>query len=147
MHLVSSDRTVIGWREWAALPELGVERIKVKIDTGARTSALHATSIEPYEKDGERRVRFRLQPGRKESTIMPLRDARVVDTRDVTNSGGQVEKRFVIETDIVLGEQRWSMEVTLTSRDTMKFKMLLGRTAMRGRLLVDPQRSFLTGRR
>ncbi|MEM7763929.1 MAG: RimK/LysX family protein [Pseudomonadota bacterium] len=145
--MANSDRTVIGWREWAALPALGVARIKVKIDTGARTSALHATSIEPYETDGEQRVRFRLQPGRKDTTIMPVRDARVVDTRDVTNSGGQVEQRYVIETDIVLGEQRWPIEMTLTSRDTMKFKMLLGRTAMRGRLIVDPQRSFLTGRR
>lgn len=141
-----SDRLVVGWREWVALPELGLHRLKVKVDTGARTSALHAFSIEPFQKDGEQWVRFGMHPQQNNNEIEVFCEAKVLDQRGVTDSGGNTETRFVIVTQLELGGEQWPIEITLTNRDSMKFRMLLGRTAMKHRLWVNPDASFLLGR-
>jgi len=134
----------IGWREWVSLPDLGIPRLKVKVDTGARTSALHAFSVEPYtDEEGHDRVRFGMHPVQKDQQTVVYCDAPVKDRRVVRDSGGHETERFVIETTIQLGGHEFVAEVTLTDRDNMMFRMLLGRTAMKGRFAVDPQSSYL----
>ncbi len=135
---------LIGWREWASLPELGIRRIKAKIDTGARTSALHAFSVELIEAPQKKKVGFIV---RLHSRHFPQKKikcmAELVDIREITDSGGHKEQRCVIKTPLVVGKSCWPIEITLTSRDNMRFKMLLGRTALKGRFIVDPGRSYL----
>lgn len=138
---------VLGWREWVALPELGIERIKTKVDTGARTSALHAFSLKPFELDGRQKIRFDMHPLQHNTSRVITCEADVVDVRWVTDSGGHSEQRYVIRTPIKLNNYSWSIEVTLTERDTMLFRMLLARNAIRGRFMVDPARSFLMSKR
>tara|TARA_R110002110_G_scaffold303525_1_gene517586 strand:+ start:4726 stop:5187 length:462 start_codon:yes stop_codon:yes gene_type:complete len=142
-----SDKTTLGWREWIGFPDLGIPSIKAKVDTGARTSALHAFSVEPFQRDGDLWVRFAIHPQQRDDTQVLTCEAPVMEQREVRDSGGHVELRYVIQTDLLLGNERFQAEVTLTDRDTMKFRVLLGRTAMRGRYTVDPSRSYLTGRR
>ena len=137
----------VGWREWVDLPDLALSDIKAKVDTGARTSAIHAFAIEPYREGGVLRVRFRIQPAHRDNRIEQLCHAEVLDARQVKNSGGVSEERYVIGTTLKLGDNSWPIELTLTARDNMKFRMLLGRTALNGRALVNPERSYLTGRR
>lgn len=140
--MADRERIATGWREWAAMPELGIERIKIKLDTGARTSALHAFDIEEFEQDGRRMVRFSVNPGQGSDQTQQC-VAEVIDKRQVTDSGGHREERLVIRSEFRLGAESWPIEITLTSRANMRFRMLLGRTAMRGRLLVQPDASFL----
>ena len=137
----------LGWREWVSLPELGIPGIKAKIDNGARTSALHAFEVTPFTDNGVWRVTFRIHPlqGNDERVISCTAD--VIDERTVTDSGGHKEQRLVIETPLSIGPHSWPIEVTLTARDNMLFRMLLGRTAFRGRAQVDPSRSYLVGKK
>ena len=137
----------MGWREWIALPALGLPRIKAKIDTGARTSALHAFQIESFERNDQQWVRFKIHPKQRRADPEVVCEALIKDRRVVRDSGGHAEERIVIETPIEVGGQRWPIEVTLTSRDDMLFRMLLGRTAMRDRALVNPSRSYIASRR
>ena len=135
---------VIGWREYLALPEIGVSRIKVKVDTGARTSALHAVKLKVYRaEDGRERVRFVVPAGGERKARVDV-DVPVAEWRRVRSSNGRVERRPVIVTVVELSAQRWPIELTLTRRDEMNFPMLLGRQALRAHVLVDVSRSFLT---
>jgi hypothetical protein len=136
---------LVGWREWAALPSLGLPAIKAKIDTGARTSALHAFYVDPYEARGLRRIRFGIHPLQGRTDVAVDCAADIVDYRQVTDSGGHRELRYVIEVPIALGGMTWPAEITLTNRDDMMFRLLVGRTAMAGRLMVDPRRSYVLG--
>jgi hypothetical protein len=144
---MKQNKIIIGWREWLALPDLGIKAIKAKVDTGARTSALHTFGLEPFEKDGMLRVKFGIHPLQRRKDIEVNCVADVVDRRRVTSSDGQSEERYVIRTTITLGTFSRPIELTLTNRKSMRFRMLLGRAAISGLLLVDPAKSYLTGRR
>ena len=133
---------VVGWREWVSLPALGVGAIKAKLDTGARTSALHAWGIEPHEIEGRPWVRFRTHPIQHDDMTVVLCAAPLTTRRLVMNSGGTRERRYVIATSLRLGDETWQIELTLTNRDEMGFRMLIGREAMHGRLIVDPRTSY-----
>jgi hypothetical protein len=132
---------VIGWREWVGLPALDVDRIKAKIDTGARSSALHAIHIERFTSRGAPWVRFEIHPLQRGGPTV-VAEAELLDERRVRNPGGRTEMRPVIHTPIELLGQVWDIELTLTPRWGMGFRMLLGREAVRHRFLVDPGRSF-----
>ena len=138
-------RIVVGWREWIALETLRLPAIKAKMDTGARTSALHAFYVEPVRVGGRDRVRFGIHPlqGRTDVEVHCVADT--VDYRQVTDSGGHREMRWVIAAPIRLGDLSWPVEITLTNRDDMLFRMLVGRTAMGRRVIVDPARSHVLG--
>jgi len=138
---------IIGWREWVGLPGLGITQIKAKIDTGARTSALHAFEVSPFSENGRQMVHFSIHPYQRNAKVVKQCVAEVVDQRWVTDSGGHREERYFIVTTVALGEQQWDIEMTLTNRDNMKFRMLLGRTAMEKRFMVDPGASYLVGKR
>ena len=129
------------------LPDLGIPAIKAKIDTGARTSALHAFFIEPFEENGKKKVRFKIHPLQRRTDIELTCIADVVDRRMVSDSGGHREMRYVISSRIIINSTEIDAEITLTDRDNMRFRMLLGRTALGDRFLVDPNRSFLAGPR
>ncbi len=140
---METETTIVGWREWAALPELGIEAIKVKVDTGARTSALHAFHVSTFQRDGNEWVRFHIHPLQDSDQVREC-EAPLLERRVVSDSGGHREQRPVIRTALVLGHSRWPIEITLTDRETMTFRMLLGRTAMK-HLMVHPDASFLLG--
>jgi hypothetical protein len=136
---------VIGWREWLSLPELGIRKIKAKIDTGARTSSLHAYDIQEYTVGHKTYVSFKVHPMQRETKRVISAEAELVSKRKVKDSGGKTTLRPVIITKIQLGVMAWDIELTLVNRDEMGFRMLLGREALRGHLLVNPGNSFLLG--
>lgn len=135
---------VVGWREWVALPELGLPAIKVKVDTGARSSALHAFDIERDDTAGT--VSFNVNPLQRNSVVVLRCTAPLIDIRRVTDSGGHAEERLFIRTDVEIGGMRRAIEITLTERHDMLFRMLLGRTALVPDITVSPVDSFLCGR-
>lgn len=139
-----SEPATIGWREWIGLPELGIPTIKAKIDTGARTSALHAIQLRPFEEDGVRMIEFHVpRPGAPRAERCR---AAIVDEREIKNTSGIPERRYVVATTLILGRRHWQIELSLADREKMEFDVILGRTAIRRhRILVDPGRSFLAG--
>jgi hypothetical protein len=138
-----SDLGVLGWREWIGFPDIGIDQIKAKVDTGARTSCLHAFMVEPFERDGAPWVRFDIHPSQTDNSKVIRCEAPVLDQRVVRDSGGHEELRYVIATTMTVGPHQHQVEVTLSDRDTMKFRVLLGRTAIQGLFVVDPSRSYL----
>lgn len=141
----ASRTTVVGWREWVSLPTLGITRIKAKLDTGARTSALHALSTERYTERGAPYVRLHVQPRQRDDGRVLVVETAIIDERTVSDSSGHRERRIVIASDLTLGGARWPIEVTITNRDSLRFRMLLGRSAMHGHLIIDPDRSYVLG--
>lgn len=141
-----NEYTTIGWREWVVFPDFENIKIKAKIDTGARTSAIHAEDVRVFEQDGETQVSFVLHPNQADITNAVACVAPLVERRAITDSGGKTEDRYVVCVKLQLGEHLWPVEMSLTDRDTMGFRMLLGRTAMKKRFIVRPDRSFLHGR-
>ncbi|MBD2857471.1 ATP-dependent zinc protease [Spongiibacter sp. KMU-158] len=137
---------VLGWREWLELPELGIKQIKAKIDTGARSSSLHAYDIQCETVDGQKWVNFKVHPHQHNDGDPVNCRAPVKDYRQVTDSGGHRSMRYVIETTISLGGELLTAEITLADRSDMLFRMLLGRTAMNGRYLVNPASSYCLGK-
>lgn len=138
---------IIGWREWLRLPDLGVDHIKAKVDTGARTSSLHAFGLKEFERDGVPWVRFMIHAEQKSLHPAIPAELPLLARRRVRDSGGKTELRPVVETVVELMGYRWTIELTLTRRDSMGFRMLLGRQAIRRRFVVDPGSSFYGGKR
>lgn len=138
---------LIGWREWISLPGIGVAGVKAKVDTGARSSALHTHDYDVYQdRTGQVRVRFHLHPLRHRDDIELECDAPVSRQQEVKDSGGHVELRPFILTEARLGGCQWPVEISLTNRESMRFRMLLGRVAIRGRFLIDAGSSYLLGK-
>ena len=139
------NKVIVGSEEWCTFPDLGIPTIKARVDSGAKTSALHAINISPFIKNGENWVKFDINPIQNNTRTIIHCEAPLVDKRIVKSSSGYREKRYVITSEIQVGESRWQIEVTLTNRDSMGFRMLLGREAMSGRILVDPEQKYLLG--
>ena len=146
MTKTSHSNTLTGWREWVALPDLGVDWIKAKIDTGARTSSLHAFDIQEFDREGESWVRFRVKPWQDSQEDTVVVETPVHDRRAVRSSSGHAQERLVVMLLIRLVDREVLAEVTLSNRDEMGFRMLIGREALRRGYIVDPARSFLGGR-
>jgi ribosomal protein S6--L-glutamate ligase len=138
-------KIIVGSEEWCALPQINIPAIKARVDSGAKTSALHAVNITPYKKNGNPWVSFEVHPLQNDGKTTIHCEAPVFDKRRVKSSSGQSEKRFVIKIAISIAEDTWEIEVTLTNRDSMGYRMLLGRQAMSGKMLVDPEASLLLG--
>ena len=139
------NKIILGSEEWCALPQLGIPTIKARVDSGAKTSALHAINIAPFKKDGQNWVKFDINPIQNNVKTIIHCEAPLVDKRIVKSSSGFREQRFVIQTNLEIGNGNWLIEMTLTNRDSMGFRMLLGREAMSGRVLVDPEQQYLLG--
>lgn len=140
------EKITLGWREWVALPVWGVAHLKAKLDTGARTSSLHAFGLEWFDRGGSPWVRFEIHPWQRSTADSVVAEAAVMATRDVKSSSGDVEHRPVVRTSLLLAGRAVTAEVTLTRRDEMGFRMLVGREALRHRFVVDPAVSYLGGR-
>ena len=137
---------IIGACEWIALPELGINRLRARVDTGAKSCALHASHIEPFERDGQNWVRFRVHLGYPRPREDQNCEALLISVRKVRPTSGESESRFTIRTPIIIGHSRWMVDVTLTDRARMRYRMLLGRKAMENHALVYPARTFLQGK-
>ena len=139
------DKVIVGSEEWCSFPTLGIPTIKARVDSGAKTSALHATNLKTFQKDGIDWVKFDINPIQNNAKTIIHCEAQLVDQRIVKSSSGYRERRFVIKTNLEIGGKKWEVELTLTNRDSMGFRMLLGREAMSGRILVDPEKKYLLG--
>ena len=140
-----TNTPLLGWREWVGLPDLNIARIKAKVDTGALSSALHAFMLDPYKKGSEDWIMFAIHPEQGNTNLIIECHAPIKDRRIVSDSGGHKQRRYVIETQLRLGQSSLKAEVTLTNRDSMLFRMLLGRTALSHHYLIAPNESFLQG--
>lgn len=143
---MSKDKKVIGNQEWCAFPELNIPAIKARVDSGAKTSSIHAFNIQAFVKDDLNWVSFEVHPLQRNDEILIRCECLSIDRRNVKSSSGTSEKRYVINTPISLGDQVWDIELTLTDRDAMGYRMLLGREAMNGRLIIDPSMQCLLGK-
>lgn len=141
-----SAPAIIGWREWAAFPALGVKRIKAKVDTGAKTSAVHAYRVRTEMRNRALWAVFYLHPEQKKRTPEIECAALVVARRRIRSSNGAIELRYIIETTLSLNGRRWPIQLSLANRDEMGFRLLLGRDALRKKFIIDPGASFLLGR-
>jgi len=139
------NKIILGSEEWCSFPELGIPTIKARVDSGAKTSALHAINIAPFKKEGQNWVKFDINPIQNNVKTVIHCEAPLVDKRIVKSSSGFREERYVIQTNLEIGNSNWIIEMTLTNRDSMGFRMLLGREAMSGRVLVDPEQQYLLG--
>jgi ribosomal protein S6--L-glutamate ligase len=139
------SKIILGSEEWCSLPELGIPSIKARVDSGAKTSALHAINIAPFIKEGQNWVKFDINPIQNNVKTIIHCESPLVDKRVVKSSSGYREQRYVIQTSLEIGNSKWAIEMTLTNRDSMGFRMLLGREAMSGRVLVDPEQQYLLG--
>ncbi|OGQ17112.1 MAG: hypothetical protein A3B70_06830 [Deltaproteobacteria bacterium RIFCSPHIGHO2_02_FULL_40_11] len=140
---LKSKKHIVGWREWVSLPDLHIQKIKVKVDTGARTSTLHAAHISVFKRGKYEYVRFSVDPIQASKTPHKVCTARIIERRQIMSSIGVATLRPIIRTKICLADIEWSIEVTLVNRDIMGFRMLIGRQAIRGNFFVDPGRSFI----
>ncbi len=143
MTVKKREKQSIGWREWVEFPEFKNIKLKAKVDSGARTSSLHAHKVKIVQRRGRTKVRFEVYPNQKDQKEMLTVEAPLVDCRSVKSSSGHVEKRHIITTKIKIGEESWPIEISLTNRDLMGFRMLLGRQALRNRFTIDVSKSFL----
>ncbi len=142
-----NKKITIGWKEWVSLPAIDIPAIKAKIDTGARTSALHTYSLERLSKNGKDIVRFNIHPLQKNTDNLIACESEILDMRTVKDSGGHKEERIFIQTPVTIHEKTWDIEISLTSRENMLFRMLLGRTALiSGRMIVSPELKYTAGR-
>ncbi len=139
------SKVIVGSEEWSSLPELGIPTIKSRVDSGAKTSALHALNIAPFIKNESNWVKFDINPIQNNTKTLIHCEAKLIDKRIVKSSSGFREQRYVIQTILEIGNSKWPIEMTLTNRDSMGFRMLLGREAMSGRVLVDPEEKYLLG--
>lgn len=146
MKKIKKPKLIAGWREWGQLPDLDVEKIKVKLDTGAKTSSLHAFELSTFTHMGEEWLRFDVHPLQDNDLITHTCVSPIVDYRWITSSSGHSQKRFIIQTTLKLGEFSSLIELSLANRDEMGFRMLVGRNALKSRILVDPSHSFLLSR-
>lgn len=140
-----NEPIIVGWKEWVGLPDLGVDWVKAKMDTGARSSALHAWDIDVVERCGSTQVRFEIHPWQHSSLDPVTVELPLVDERRVRSSTGHVEDRYVVATTLRIGEMSFPTQLTLTNRDSMGLRMLIGRQAMNGRMLVDSSAMYRTG--
>ncbi len=143
---MSYDKKIIGNQEWCAFPELGIPAIKARIDSGAKTSSIHAFNISAYVKNDIDWVSFEVHPVKRNDEILIRCECPIVDIRDVKSSSGTSETRYVISTPMSLGGSVWDAELTLSDRDAMGYRMLLGREAMNGRLVIDPSMKCVLGK-
>jgi hypothetical protein len=142
----TTERAIAGWREWVGLPSCEVEWVKAKLDTGARSSAIHAFAIAEFERDGTPWVRFSIHPWQRSAEDTVVVECPVHDRRVVRSSSGHQAERYVVQMDVALMGRTVTTEMTLSSRDQMGFRLLIGREALRQGFVVDPSRSYLGGR-
>lgn len=139
-------KLIIGWQEWVALPQLNIPAIRAKIDTGAKTSSLHAYHIEHFIREGKHFVRFDVNPLRRNNTLVRRCEAPIVDKRTVKSSGGEKELRPVILTMLNIDGKEWEIELNLTNRDYMGHRMLLGREALQKHVMIHPGTTYIHGK-
>lgn len=144
-EVVQDKELVVGWEEWLELPGLGLPAVKAKVDTGAKTSSIHSFMIEPYKVRGKERVRFGVHPVPDRPDITVFCSAELVEQREVTSSNGETELRYIIRTPVKIGGEEWPIEISLTNRESMQYRMLFGRTALRDNIIVDPNSSCVQG--
>lgn len=143
---INDEKLIIGWKEWCTLPDLHMPLIKAKIDTGAKTSALHAFDITEFVRHGENYVRFSIHPIQNDESLCVTATAPIIDHRSIMSSNGHRENRYVIMTTLQLGDIRWPIELTLSNREPLRYRMLLGRAALQPRVIIDPSASYCLGR-